>query len=83
MIHHQKYKLTVACTMCTCVREQHMACFQWTCEQCAVYRIYSPFSEQYKTDGQSWWNTCVAYMAVIAVRSPLESLLAFEHIIRA
>ena len=27
--------------------------------------------------------TCVNYMAVIAVRHPLESLLALEHLIRA
>jgi len=39
--------------------------------------------EQYRTGGQRWMYTCVYYMAVIAVRSPLESLLALERVIRA
>ena len=37
----------------------------------------------YKTGGQRWIYTCVNYVAVIAVRSPLESLLALEYLIRA
>jgi hypothetical protein len=37
----------------------------------------------YKTGGQRWIYTYMYYMAVIAVRSPLESLLALELIIRA
>jgi len=39
--------------------------------------------EQYKTGGQRWMYTCDYYMAVIAVRSPLESLLVLELLIRA
>jgi len=39
--------------------------------------------ELYKTGGQRWMNTWVCYMAVIAVRSLLESLLALECLIRA
>jgi hypothetical protein len=37
----------------------------------------------YKPGGQKWMYTCDNYMAVIAVRSPLESLLALEYIFRA
>jgi len=39
--------------------------------------------EQYKTGGQRWMYTCVYYMAVIAVWSPLESLVALECLNRA
>jgi len=39
--------------------------------------------ELYRTGGQRWMYTCVYYMAVIAVQSPLESLLALEHLITA
>jgi hypothetical protein len=35
------------------------------------------------TGGQRWMYTGVFYMAVTAVKSPLESLLALEHVIRA
>ena len=38
--------------------------------------------ELYKTGGQRWMYTCVYYMAVIAVWSPLESLPTLEHLIR-
>jgi hypothetical protein len=37
MIHQQKYKLTIACTMCTCIHAQLIASFPWTTAQCAVY----------------------------------------------
>jgi len=39
--------------------------------------------ELYMTGGQRWMYTCVFYMAVTVVKSPLESLLALEHVIRA
>jgi len=39
--------------------------------------------ELYKTGGQRWMYTCVYYMAVIAIQSPLGSLLAHECLIRA
>ena len=39
--------------------------------------------KQCKTGGQRWMYTCVNYMAVIAVWSPLESRLALEHLLRA
>jgi len=39
--------------------------------------------ELYRTGGQRWMYTCVDYMAVIVVQSPLESLLALQCLIRA
>jgi hypothetical protein len=54
-----------------------------------LYTMYSLSSSTvhsgklYITVGQKWRYTCVNYMAVIAVWSPLESLLAFEYLIRA
>jgi hypothetical protein len=47
-------------------------------ERCAAVPV-----KLYKTAGQRWMYTCVNYMAVIAVWSLLESLLALEHLIRA
>jgi hypothetical protein len=35
------------------------------------------------TGGQRWMYTCVFYMAVTAVKSALESLLALEPVISA
>ena len=36
--HQPKYKLTIACTVCTGIHAQLIASIPWTSTQCAVYR---------------------------------------------
>jgi len=84
MIHQQKVQIDYSLHnvyWCTCTTHSKLPV-----DRCTMYSLSSSTVHSVKlskTGGQRWRYTCVNYMAVIAVWSPLESLLAFEHLIRA